>query len=106
MLQHSSWGVLVDFRRITTGGRYETFNLGYRECFAAELGLANAADMPVKARPLPPPAPVFSWTGFYIGAHVGGAWGTTESTLNSVLRRRGCECLFVAICLSPEPQWC
>jgi outer membrane immunogenic protein len=47
-------------------------------------GLANAADMPVKARPLPPPPPVFSWTGFYIGAHVGGAWGTTESTLNSV----------------------
>ena len=41
-------------------------------------GLANAADLPVKARPLPPP-PVFSWTGFYIGAHVGGAWGTTES---------------------------
>ena len=47
-------------------------------------GLANAADMPVKARPLPPPVPVFSWTGFYIGAHVGGAWGTTESTLKSV----------------------
>jgi len=45
---------------------------------------AGAADMPVKARPLPPPAPVFTWTGFYIGAHVGGAWGTTESTLNSV----------------------
>jgi outer membrane immunogenic protein len=45
---------------------------------------AGAADMPVKARPLPPPAPVFSWTGFYIGAHLGGAWGTTESTLNSV----------------------
>ena len=46
-------------------------------------GLANAADMPVKARPLPPPVPVFSWTGFYIGGHVGGAWGTTEATLNS-----------------------
>ena len=45
---------------------------------------AGAADMPVKARPLPPPAPVFSWTGFYFGAHVGGAWGTTESTLKSI----------------------
>jgi outer membrane immunogenic protein len=44
---------------------------------------ASAADMPVKARPLPPP-PVFSWTGFYVGAHLGGAWGTTESTLKSV----------------------
>jgi outer membrane immunogenic protein len=46
-------------------------------------GLANAADMPVKARPLPPPVPVFSWTGFYFGAHVGGAWGTTESAATS-----------------------
>jgi outer membrane immunogenic protein len=45
---------------------------------------ASAADLPVKARPLPPPPPVFSWTGFYIGAHAGGAWGTTESTLNSI----------------------
>jgi outer membrane immunogenic protein len=34
---------------------------------------AMAADMPVKAPP--PPAPVmYSWTGFYIGGHVGGAW--------------------------------
>jgi len=31
-----------------------------------------AADLPVKARPLPPPPP-FSWTGFYIGAQVGYA---------------------------------
>ena len=42
-------------------------------------GLANAADMPVKARPLPPPAPVFSWTGLYIGFHAGLGWGTSEA---------------------------
>ncbi len=36
-------------------------------------GTATAADMAVKARPAPI-APAFSWTGFYIGAHVGGAW--------------------------------
>jgi outer membrane immunogenic protein len=50
------------------------------------LGLASAAsaaDMPVKARPLPPPVPVFSWTGFYVGAHLGGAWGTAEGTATS-----------------------
>jgi outer membrane immunogenic protein len=29
--------------------------------------------MAVKARPLPPPLPVFNWTGCYIGAYVGGA---------------------------------
>jgi len=35
---------------------------------------ASAADMAVKAAPVPmAPAP-FSWTGFYIGANVGGAW--------------------------------
>jgi outer membrane immunogenic protein len=37
-------------------------------------GSAFAADMAVKARPAPIPAPVFSWTGFYIGVHGGGAW--------------------------------
>src|SRR4051794_41566996 len=34
---------------------------------------ANAADMAVKAPYAAAPA-VFSWTGFYIGANVGGAW--------------------------------
>jgi outer membrane immunogenic protein len=38
---------------------------------------AGAADLPVKARPLPPP-PVYSWTGFYIGAHAGYGWGEKE----------------------------
>jgi outer membrane immunogenic protein len=38
-----------------------------------------AADMAVKA-PLPPPVPVFSWTGFYIGANVGGAWSDNRWT--------------------------
>ena len=37
------------------------------------LGAANAADMPVK---YVPPAPMFNWSGFYVGAHVGGTWGT------------------------------
>ena len=37
------------------------------------MGAASAADMAVKARPLPPPVPVFSWTGCYIGGFVGGA---------------------------------
>ena len=36
------------------------------------LNTANAADLSVKAAP---PAPVFSWTGLYIGGNVGGAWG-------------------------------
>ncbi len=49
--------------------------------------VAFAADMPVKAPVYKAPmvAPVFSWTGFYIGGHVGGAWSTstweTDATL-------------------------
>jgi len=35
-------------------------------------GTAFAADMAVKARPAPVPVAVYNWTGFYIGASVGG----------------------------------
>ena len=46
---------------------------------------AGAADL---ARPVykaaPPPAPIWSWSGFYIGGHVGAAWGTTESELTGI----------------------
>lgn len=40
---------------------------------------ANAADMPVKA-PYYKAAPAFSWTGFYVGAHVGYGWGKMDFT--------------------------
>jgi outer membrane immunogenic protein len=36
--------------------------------------IAFAADMPTKAAPAPVVAPAPSWTGFYIGGDVGGAW--------------------------------
>jgi outer membrane immunogenic protein len=43
---------------------------------------ANAADLPVKApaykAPLPP---VWSWTGCYIGGHIGGLWARKDWTL-------------------------
>ena len=62
-----------------------------KKTIAAVAGLlattvaASAADMAVKARPIIP-AEVWSWTGFYIGGHVGAGWGTTESTLTNVQR--------------------
>jgi outer membrane immunogenic protein len=39
---------------------------------------AHSADLPVKAPP--PPAPVFTWTGIYVGANIGGAWSDTGWT--------------------------
>ncbi len=47
-------------------------------------GSASAADMAVKARPLPPaPLPViYDWSGFYIGAN--GGWGDSHSCWNFV----------------------
>jgi outer membrane immunogenic protein len=49
---------------------------------AASAVPALAADLPVKARPMPPPVVVYNWTGFYIGGNVGYSWGraTTDQT--------------------------
>ena len=41
---------------------------------------AGAADMRLKAPPAPPPPPVYSWTGFYIGGDLGGAWANGSVT--------------------------
>jgi outer membrane immunogenic protein len=41
---------------------------------------ANAADMPLKAPP--PPAPVFSWTGWYLGVNLGGSFGRAGDTVS------------------------
>lgn len=49
--------------------------------FAADL--APAAAMPVKA-PVAQPAPVFSWTGFYIGGNAGYSWGSGKAGLSGV----------------------
>lgn len=44
------------------------------------VGLASAADMPAGKGPIykTAPAPVFNWTGFYVGAQVGYGWGKTR----------------------------
>lgn len=47
--------------------------IGLSALLALARAPAFAADMPVKAPPLPP-APVSSWTGWYAGLNAGGAW--------------------------------
>src|SRR5215831_12040942 len=36
---------------------------------------ASAADLRMPLKAPPPPAPVFSWSGCYVGAHWGWGWG-------------------------------
>ena len=53
-------------------------------------GAAQAADLPRKAPP-PAPPPQWNWTGWYIGAHVGGGWGTKDWTDHAFCFEGRCE---------------
>ena len=54
------------------------FLLGTMGLFALGMGSpAFAGDMAVKAPPAPMLAPIYDWTGFYIGAN--GGWGQSRS---------------------------
>jgi outer membrane immunogenic protein len=39
---------------------------------------ASAADLPAKAPVLSAPPAAFNWTGYYVGANAGYAWGRTD----------------------------
>src|SRR5258705_2490660 len=52
---------------------------------------ASAADAKLKQRVVKAPvaAPVLSWTGFYLGGHVGYLWGKTRVEENGVVTEPG-----------------
>jgi outer membrane immunogenic protein len=45
------------------------------------VGIASAADMPLKAPPAPVVVP-YSWTGCYVGVEGGGSWGRDRARSN------------------------
>jgi outer membrane immunogenic protein len=47
---------------------------------------ALAADMPVKTPILKAPiaAPVYDWSGLYVGTHIGGAWSNSTVTNGNI----------------------
>lgn len=57
-------------------------SIGVGVIVALFISPAMAADMPLKAPPLPPP-PVYSWTGFYIGLNAGYTWSDANVYTNA-----------------------
>ncbi len=56
--------------------------------FVGATGVAMAADLPSRKAPptyVPPPPPVFTWTGVYIGAQIGYQWGTSGTDIAGAL---------------------
>jgi outer membrane immunogenic protein len=53
--------------------------------FAVLLAPAMAAEKPVRVHKRPRPvvvaAPVYTWTGFYVGGNVGGSWGNARTDI-------------------------
>ena len=48
----------------------------------AMVTAASAADLPVKAPPAPVMAPIYNWSGFYVGLNGGYSWGRSSRDLN------------------------
>lgn len=53
-------------------------------CSIAFAQIASAADLPRKAPPAPAPVVAsYNWTGFYIGANIGGGWSSNDVSISA-----------------------
>ena len=77
---------------------------------AASLSLATAAgaaDLPTRKSPPPPMVPVappFSWTGFYVGATVGGVWGSGTTSVNATYNNNVLGSAYIPTSLGSEQR--
>jgi outer membrane immunogenic protein len=55
----------------------------YRRIILASAGAMALSAAALAAEPLPPP-PIFSWTGLFVGAQIGGAWDRDPVTVSAV----------------------
>jgi outer membrane immunogenic protein len=74
----------ISSNRNDTSGRFEMHTrlsavVAISALLATGVSASYAADLPVKAPPMAP-AVAFTWTGFYIGANLGGAWSKFDGT--------------------------
>jgi outer membrane immunogenic protein len=46
---------------------------------ATAASAADLAALPYTKAPAYAPAPIYNWTGFYIGGHIGGAFGGSNN---------------------------
>jgi outer membrane immunogenic protein len=75
--QISNWPHRVTMMRAISGASCLAVSALF---ITAPLSIAGAADMAVKApRIAPVAAPVYSWTGCYLGGNTGGAWARDDA---------------------------
>ena len=72
--------------------RHSSTRAAHHWCLISLASIASAADLPARAPvyKAAPPVAAYSWTGFYVGANAGYAWGHSNTTSSFHLPSTGC----------------
>ena len=69
-------------------------------------GAASAADLGARYTKAPAYVePLFNWTGFYVGGHIGGAWTNEQFINNGSARRSAISSRVRAIVSAAQASW-